>query len=362
MKAVILAGGGGTRLWPMSRKDKPKQFFNLISNDPLIRDTYQRLLRIFSVEDIYFAVSPQIVPLVKEAFPEVEDDHIIVEPAKRDTGPAMGYAAAILELSCPDESIMFFPADHWINEKDQEVYLRCFKVADRLIQETGKLLDIAITPSFPSTVLGYTRVGDLHETTDGIEVYKFRGHTEKPDFETAKGFLEEGSYLWHANYYMWTPRRFVAALEKHAPVIGQALRQIQEKLKVGDRAGIDQIFADVPSISIDYAMTEKLDNEDMLIIKGDFGWSDIGAWDTLHDQRVDVNDASKNVIKGQVIAVDSNDNLFYASDKRVIAAAGVSNLVVVDTGDVVLVCDKNQAQRVKELIAEIKTQGLDHLL
>tara|TARA_Y100000031_G_scaffold100466_1_gene110194 strand:- start:199 stop:684 length:486 start_codon:yes stop_codon:yes gene_type:complete len=161
---------------------------------------------------------------------------------------------------------------------------------------------------------------------------------------------------------MWTPRRFVAALEKHAPVIGQALRQIQEKLKVGDRAGIDQIFADVPSISIDYAMTEKLDNEDMLIIKGDFGWSDIGAWDTLHDQRVDVNDASKNVIKGQVIAVDSNDNLFYASDKRVIAAAGVSNLVVVDTGDVVLVCDKNQAQRVKELIAEIKTQGLDHLL
>ncbi len=360
MKAVILAGGGGTRLWPMSRKDKPKQFFNLVSEDPLIRDCYRRLLRLFSVDDIYFAVSPAYVDSIKETFPEVEDDHIIIEPAKRDTGPAMGFAAAILELSAPDEPIVFIPSDHWIG--DEESFLNCLRVGDRLIQKTGKMLDIAIAPSFPSTVLGYTRIADKYDTIDGVEVYNFANHVEKPDYDTAKKFLEDGSYLWHASYYMWTPQKFMASLEKHAPAIGQVLRAIQEKLKAGDRAGIDELFTEVPAISIDYAMTEKMDPEEVLIIKGDFGWSDIGAWDTLHSQQVADDNASKNVVKGQVVAIDSENNLFYASQERTIGAVGVSDLVVVDTGDVVLVCDKNKAQRVKELIAEIKQQGLEHLL
>ncbi|MFH1142524.1 MAG: sugar phosphate nucleotidyltransferase [Candidatus Uhrbacteria bacterium] len=360
MKAIILAGGVGTRLWPMSRMAKPKQFFNLVTEEPLIRDTYRRLLRLFSTDDIYFAVSPTYVDAIKETFPEVENDHIIIEPAKRDTGPAMGYTASILELSAPDESIVFIPSDHWI--EDEEAFLNCLRVGDRLIQETGKMLDIAIAPSFPSTVLGYTKISDSYDTIDGVEVYNFAGHVEKPDFEVAKKFLDDGHYLWHANYYMWTPKRFMASLEKQAPAIGQLLRKIQAELVSGDRSRIRELFESTPAISIDYAMTEKMDPEDVLIIKGDFGWSDIGAWDTLHDQKVSDTSTSRNVTRGQVLILDSEDNLFYASKERTIAAVGVSDLVVVDTGDAILVCPKSQAQRVKELVEEMKNQKLDHLL
>jgi len=361
MKAVILAGGQGTRLWPMSRSDRPKQFFSLISEEPLVRDTYLRLLRWFDSSDIYFAVSPSFVPMLKEAFPEVEDDHIIVEPAKRDTGPAMGYAAAILELSAPDESIVFIPADHWI--KDQELYLRCFQVGDDLIQKTGKMLDIAIAPTFPSTVLGYTQVGERYrETFDDIEVFNFKGHVEKPDYETAKSFLEDGNYLWHANYYMWTPRKFMEAFETYAPAIGGTLRTIQNDLTEGRRDRIEELFLQLPAISIDYAVTEKMNPEDVLIIKGEFGWSDIGAWDTLHEQSKDSADEQKNVTKGRVVTVDSQDNLIYASEGRLIGAVGVSNMVVIDSGDAMLVCPKNEAQRVKELLEEIKKLGHKDIL
>ncbi|MBU0531497.1 MAG: sugar phosphate nucleotidyltransferase [Candidatus Uhrbacteria bacterium] len=361
MKAVILAGGGGTRLWPMSREDRPKQFFSLISEEPLVRDTYRRLLRWFDAKDIFFAVSPAFVPMLQEAFPEVEDDHIIVEPAKRDTGPAMGYAAAILELTAPDEPVVFIPADHWI--KDQELYLRCFQVGDDLIQTTGKMLDIAITPTFPSTVLGYTQVGEQYrETFNGIDVFDFKGHVEKPDYETAKQFIEDGNYLWHANYYMWTPRKFMEAFETYAPAIGETLRMIQQDLMVGRRDRIKDLFLSLPSISIDYAVTEKMNPEDVLIIKGEFGWSDIGAWDTLHEQFKDSADADLNVTRGRVVTVDSRDNLIYASEERLIGAVGVSNLVVIDTGDAMLVCPKNEAQRVKELLEEIKKQGHQDIL
>ncbi len=345
----------------MSRQARPKQFFSFVGEEPLVRDTYRRLLRMFSSNDIYFAVSPAFVPMLKDVFPEIREDHIIQEPAKRDTGPAMGYAAAILELTSPDESIVFIPADHWI--KDEELYLRCFQVGDDLIQKTGKMLDIAITPSFPSTILGYTHVGEkYHKTFDEIEVYNFKGHVEKPDYEKAKELLEDGNYLWHANYYMWTPRRFMEAFESYAPAIGETLREIQTDLSAGERGRVEQLFKDLPAISIDYAVTEKMDPSNVLIIKGEFGWSDIGAWDTLHDQLKPEADKKFNVTKGQVVMVDSEDNLIYASDERLVGVVGISNLIVVDAGDAVLVCPKNQAQRVKELIEEIKKTGYNNLL
>jgi len=361
MKAVILAGGGGTRLWPISRKKRPKQFFSLISEEPLVRDTYRRLLRKFSSDDIYFAVTPAFVDMLHDAFPEIEEDHIIVEPAKRDTGPAMGYAAAILELTAPDESFVFIPSDHWIG--DEEKFLRSFDVADDLIQKTGKMLDIAIAPNFPSTVVGYTKIGDKHEeTADSIKVYEFAGHVEKPDYETAKKFLDDGSYLWHANYYMWTPKLFMKSLERHAPNIGRVLRDIQSRLKDGDKAGAAELFEDIPAISIDYAMTEKMDPKDVLIIKGEFGWSDIGAWDTLHDQLKPEADESENVTRGQVVAVESSNNLLFASDDRLIGVVGMKDTVVVDEGDAVLVCPKCDAQKVKELLQAIRKTGREDLL
>ncbi|MBT4857428.1 NTP transferase domain-containing protein [Candidatus Uhrbacteria bacterium] len=346
MKAILLAGGAGTRMWPMSRSNRPKQFFNIVGDQILVRDAYERLAKSFAPEDIYISTSPEFASLLSEHFPEVEDDHIIIEPEKRDTGPAMGYVAAHLMNICPDEPIVFVPSDHYIN--DEELFLRCLKVGADLIIKTGKLLDIAIPPVFPSTAMGYTKVASQFETIEDIEVFEFAGHTEKPNYEVAKQYLQDGSYFWHANYYMWTPRAFLDAFDRYAPETGALLRKIQ---KTGDNA----LYSEIERISFDYAVTEKMDTQDVLIIRGDFGWSDIGAWDSLHDRLCD--EEGGNVTKGKVVCVDTKRSLVYGPPEKLVTIVGLEGVVVVDTSDALLVCKLEDSQRLKEVRQILKDQN-----
>ena len=345
MKAVLLCGGVGTRLWPLSRRSRPKQFTPLLSEEPLLKDTYRRLLRLFAAEDIFFSTSPDFAPLVQELFPEVPDDRLIVEPVKRDTAPAIGFVAMALFDRVPDEPVVFVPSDHYI--ADEERFLTVLRVAEQLVLRTGKLLDIGVPATFPSTILGYTHIGAKKDVVDGVEVYEFLGQKEKPAYERAKAYLESGEYLWHANYFMWTPRKFLEALKTYAPDIFAGLSKGR--------------FEDLPPISFDYAVVEKLDPSQVLILKGDFGWSDIGAWDTLSERLVeDRGDA--NVGYSDVLAIDASGNFVHTMGKKLVALLGVSDLVVVDTEDALLVTRKSHAQRVKEIIAALTERGDHHLL
>ncbi len=359
MNIVILAGGGGTRLWPVSRVAKPKQFQNIIGQRSLLELTRLRLGEDFSAANIYYSVTAQLQPVLREALPYVAADHFFVEPEKRDTGPAMGFVAAILALTAPDEPVAFVPSDHYI--ANHERFRASLHVAESLIRETDSLLDIGVTPTWPNTNLGYTHIGRRCDERDGIEIFSFRGHTEKPPLEQAMEFLDSGEYLWHANYYMWTPRKFLEAYEEYAPATHATLRRIQDLWKRGNRDRIAEEYAKLEKVSIDYAITEKLDPSRVLIIKAPFDWSDVGTWGLIKKLRQE--NAEANVVEGaEHVSIDTADCMIYGPSKKVIATVGVSNLVIVDTEDALLVCDKDRDQDIKRIVEELQEQQQDQHL
>ncbi len=351
MRIVILAGGVGTRLWPMSRTAKPKQFFDVLSDEPLLRDTYNRIVKVYSSEHIFVSVSPAFADHVRQTLPEVPAENILVEPERRDTGPAMGFITAVMSLQAPDEPMMFIPADHYI--RDTERFLAVLKECDAIVRERGVLVDIGIPPTFPSTALGYTKVGGTIEKRNGITVMAFAGHSEKPPYDVAKKYLEDGSYLWHANYYTWTPQKFMDAFKTYAPDMSEVLCTLRDAYANSDHARVAELYATMPSRSFDYAIAEKIDHDQVNILRGDFGWSDIGTWDVLHDR---LSDQGANVVKGNAIVKNTDGSLVYASGDRLVAAFGLQDTVIVDTPDALLVCHKRSAEQLKDLLAEIRTQ------
>lgn len=360
MKIVILAGGVGKRLWPLGRQNNPKQFFPIISKKPLVKETYDRFLKVYGTKKIFLSTTADLLPFLKKIFPKLPAGQFLVEPSRRDTGPAMGFVAASLFLQDPNEPMVFVPSDHFI--ADVPKYLECFSIGEKLIKETGKLVDIGIAATFPSTVLGYTKIGERYKKFKNTEVYYFAGHTEKPDVVAATKYLASGSYLWHGNYYMWTPRLFLESLEKYAPEIGAGLEKIKQALSKKETKKIALLYGRLPKVSFDYAVTEKIDKKKVLIIKGDFGWSDIGAWDVLHNQLQSEADVKGNVVKGKVVHQQTENCLLFSHSKKVLAAVGLKDMVVVDTEDALLVCPKERAQDVKKLIEEIEEKGFKNYL
>ncbi|MEA1925679.1 MAG: sugar phosphate nucleotidyltransferase [Patescibacteria group bacterium] len=354
MRIVILAGGGGSRMWPMSRSDKPKQFCNLISEKTMLEDTLTRFSD-YSEDKLFISTTAKLFPKVKKLLPLFREENIIVEPAQKDTAPAMGYVAFRLGILDKDEPLAFIPSDHYIGRTD--IFLKSIKEAEKVIKETGKLLDISVHPTIPTTTLGYTEIGKKKFERNGIEFFEFLGHVEKPSYKIAQQYLEEGNYLWHANYYMWTPRLFLEAYKKYAPEIFEKLLKIGKLVKNGEEDKIERIYCEMEKISIDYAITEKMDPEELLIIKGAFEWKDIGAWDTLHENLITKTDERRNLVKGACLNIDTSNSIIYSKDNKLIATIGVDDLVIIDTDDALLVCPKSRAQDVKKIVEELKKRG-----
>jgi len=366
MKVVILAGGTGTRFWPMSRKSLPKQFCAITSKEPMIKCTYDRYTKVFKKSDIYISCNEKFVPLIKKILKGFPDNHFIVEPEKRDTAPAMGYAAAFMAVKFANEPMVFAPSDHFFAEEGK--FLKSLKTAEEFIKKSGKFLDVGAVPTFPSTVLGYTRVGSIFKKENGTEVYRFKGHVEKPDYKKAKKYLEAGDYLWHVNYYMNTPAKFLEAYKKYQPAMHKQLLEIKALFATAKKSNdynkekIYEVYGKLKKDSFDYAITEKMSPNDFLIIKGDFGWSDVGAWDVLYEQLSREVDNEKNLIRANWQGVDTNECLVYGKKDKMIATIGLSNMVVVDTDDALLICPKGRSQDVKKIVDQIKKNKKDKYL
>lgn len=365
MNIVILAGGGGTRLWPMSRTKSPKQFWPLVSELTMFEETFNRFKNDYPIANIYISTTKQTAKLAQKILPEIPKKNYIIEPEKRDTGPAMAFAAAYLATKADaDEPMVFIASDHMI--KNSSLLVKSLKEAEKIIKKTKKMMDIAITPTFPNVNLGYTKIGKLYKKIDDIKIFEFKGHKEKPDLATAQKFMRDGNFLWHANFFMWTPRLLLEAYKKYAPAIYQPIEEIikaykQKNIKIREKI-IEREFAKTPKISIDYAIAEKMNPKDVLIIKGEFGWSDIGSWSMLYDQLTEKSDHDKNIIKANLVHKDSKNCLIYGPKEKLIATIGLDNIVIVDTKDALLVCKKNQSHNVKKIVEMLKEEGRERYL
>lgn len=357
---VILAGGGGTRLWPKSREKTPKQFLRLYSEKSLMQDTYRRALLFAPPERILVISNRAYVDEVRSELPELPIQNIIGEPAKRETAAAMLLGAMIAYHRDNDAVIINLASDHIaINEAEFEHVL---KAAVDVAALKENLVAVGITPTFPHSGLGYIKIGDQLSTARDLPVFKVDSFTEKPSVEVARDFIATGHYFWNACNYVWSARALMDAFRTYSPSI---LATLSPLLNVIDTDQFVQVattaYESVEKVAIDYAISEKATN--LVLIPGDFGWNDIGDWKVVYDLR-DKNESGNVILcedqRGEVVCQDSKNNLVHTHD-RLIALVGMEDTIVVDTGEILLVMPRDRSQDVKKVVEKIKAENPRYL-
>lgn len=349
---VIMAGGGGTRFWPLSRHEEPKQLLNLSLKDLMINETIDRVSSVCESSDIYIVTNVDQASLMKSVTAgRINENHILCEPAARNTAACIGYAAIEIVKKYSDGIMCIFPSDHII--KDEAEFVSTLNEAIEVANEDF-LVTLGISPTFPCTGYGYIRF-DKNDVTRAKNVVEFK---EKPDLATAKEYVDSGEYVWNSGIFVWKASVILELFKELLPEIYTCL------IKIGDAIGtdleqdvLDEVYPMIPSISIDYGIMEKCDK--VKVIATDMGWNDVGSWDNLG--AIYDSDKRGNIFVGDHVAIDTRNCITY-SNKRLISTVGVDNLIIVETDDAILVCDKNRAQDVKLVVDRLKADGRDELL
>lgn len=347
-----MAGGGGTRFWPLSRNTTPKQLLNLSGNEIMVNEAIDRLARVASYNDIFIVTNAvQKTKMLSLLNGRVSEDHILSESAARNTAACIGYAATEIMNKYGDGIMVVTPSDAYVknNDKFSEVLNKAITAA----QTTDSLVTVGITPAFPATGYGYIQYAQSKSAAK--PVLKF---VEKPDEATAENYIKSGDFVWNSGMFVWKASVILQKFKELLPDIYGYLKKIAATFGSPDeKEQIEKIYPQIPSISVDYGIMEK--SGDILVVPGEFGWNDVGSWDTfgvLHTA-----DKNGNVQIGDTLSIDTTNSTVYSSGKLV-AAVGVDNLIIVETDDAVLVCPKDKAQDVKKIVDELKRQGREELL
>lgn len=355
--AVIMAGGIGSRFWPWSRKEQPKQFLRIFNDSTLLQNTVGRLEGFIPPERCLIVTNERYVEQTRDQLPEVPGENILAEPVSRNTAPCIAYAAAHL-LARDEEAVMtVLPADHLI--RDVEGFHRVLEVAVEEARTTNALGTIGIEPTYPATGYGYIQY-DPHENEEDEELRPrpVRTFAEKPDPATAERFIDSGDFLWNSGMFIWTARSILEQLEVHQSAIHSAFAPVVEASGTDREAElIEDAFQQSPHISIDYGVMEQA--EHVFVVPGRFGWSDVGDWKAVYE--LSEKDDVGNAIRGNAIVHDSSRNLVEGDD-RLVVMIGVHDTVVVDTEDALLICNKDSTQQVKNVVEYLQSRQLSEYL
>lgn len=353
---VIMAGGIGSRFWPESRVAKPKQFLDILNTGKtLIQMTYSRFLNIIPAENIYVVTANDYEALVKEQLPNLADSQILKEPVRRNTAPCVTYACDKIYAKDKSATIIIAASDHLILEEQK--FLDVVKKCVDFVEENPYLLTIGIKPSKPSTGYGYIQYEE-EGSIDGF--YKVKTFTEKPSLEIAKTFLKSGDFLWNSGMFVWKAKSILQAIVKYLPEVADVFREGQKHYyQPSEESFIQNAYSLCTNISIDYGVMEKAEN--VYTIPAQFGWSDIGSWDSLYE--VYEHDYLGNAVAGKNVKIyDSSNNMIMVPKNKLVVLQGLSGYCVIDSGDVLLVCEKSKEQEIKQITVDLKVADLDKYL
>jgi mannose-1-phosphate guanylyltransferase len=358
MYAVIMAGGRGTRFWPRSRERKPKHLLDIISKKTIIQETVDRIKPIINPDNILIVTGKKHARALIKQLPEIPLQNIIIEPEGRNTAACIGLAALHIQKRVPGEIMVVLPSDHAI--ADSREFNALIEAAAKVVAQEEGLATIGIKPTNANTGFGYIEQADFLRKIDGKEIFRVKSIREKPDFQQAQAFIQSGNFFWNSGMFIWNVSTILKEISRWLPELYKGLMRIDEALGSADETTVvPRVYKKLKSISIDYGVMEKADN--IFMLKGDFGWSDVGSWDALWE--ISVKDSKGNVVTGgsNVIFEDTEGSLVY-SPQKLVATVGVKDLIIVETKDALLICKKGCSQNVKKVVETLEEKKLKKYL
>ena len=353
--AVVMAGGSGTRLWPLSKKNTPKQFLNLTNKDKtMIQLTIERIKSIVDYSDIFIVTTDSYKELVYKQLPEIPSSNVIVQPLNRNTAPCIALVSEMIKEKYNDANVVVLASDH--NIKNNKLLLDCINTGINNLNDDN-VITIGIVPNRIETGYGYIKLG---EKIDNSNIYNVEKFVEKPNFTKAKEYYESGDYLWNSGMFIWKNSCILKYIDKFIPKIYEGIKKgVASKNNDNYEKVLYEEYEKMESISIDYAVMEKINN--ILVIPGNFGWDDVGSWLAL--ERLSNLDEDNNILKGKIVSLNSNDNIVLNETKNsLVATLGINNLVVVQTDNSLLILDKDQVTDISKLLKEIENNDYEEYL